>query len=668
MHEKFAGVWITDENFAGRKPRDVFHRQLEKVDLPYDEMQNRHVLFRKKFWLEKLPNEATMYVTADDYYKLYVNGKFVGQGPAPGYHNNYNYNVIDLSSYLIKGENTLAFHTYYQGLINRVWQSGDYRHGLLCDLVIDGETLLKSDESFLVQNHSGYTETGKAGYDTQYMERYDSNSPEVGFYLPEFDDSAWKHAKTREYVDYVLKEQKTKMLVFEKISPVLIEKEGNLYKIDFGKTYVGNLSAKAKGKKGEVIKLRFGQELNEDGSVRHKMRCNCDYREEWILSGEMDELIQYDYKAFRYAEAETEGGALFELCLQARHYPFELKAGLRPAYRGNETLEKIWQLCVHSQKYGVQESIQDCMDREKGFYLGDGCYTALAHYVLTGDDSMARKLIDDAFSSSFASKGLLTCMDCSFMQEIAEFPLILVSFVLWHYRLSGDKEYLTKNYERLKGVLEEYSAAYEEEGILQNLDRWCLVEWPAEFRDGYAVDIQEGKVCKEAHVAICAYYLHAVRTMNTIAEVIGERYRDETSLMESFINAFYDGEKKLFVDGREHRHVSLTGNLFPYAFKLFKEEGESAFLSLLDEKGYEKTHLFTFFPLLARFSADGEEQRISDFISHSGTWSRMLQEGATTTYEGWGRDSKWNTSLFHLTFSAVCVFLADIDREKLFAL
>ena len=51
-------------------------------------------------------------------------------------------------------------------------------------------------------------------------------------------------------------------------------------------------------------------------------------------------------------------------------------------------------LCVHSQRYGVQEVIQDCMDREKGFYVGDGCYTALAHMILSGDDSMSRKLID----------------------------------------------------------------------------------------------------------------------------------------------------------------------------------------------------------------------------------------------------------------------------------
>ena len=75
-------------------------------------------------------------VDGNGVYKLYVNGKFAGQGPAPAYHFRYNYNVIDLTPFLQKGENVIAVHTLYQGLINRVWQSGDGRHGLLLELEV----------------------------------------------------------------------------------------------------------------------------------------------------------------------------------------------------------------------------------------------------------------------------------------------------------------------------------------------------------------------------------------------------------------------------------------------------------------------------------------------------------------------------------------------------
>ena len=125
MNHTFIGKWISDDLLTKREPRQVFHRQLERIDLPADDQENSHVLFRKMIELKKSPSEARIYITADDYYKLYINGRFVVQGPAPAYHFCYNYNEIDVTDYLCEGENVLAVHTYYQGLINRAWQSGD---------------------------------------------------------------------------------------------------------------------------------------------------------------------------------------------------------------------------------------------------------------------------------------------------------------------------------------------------------------------------------------------------------------------------------------------------------------------------------------------------------------------------------------------------------------
>ena len=90
------GKWITDGEFYQLTPRNVFHKQLQPVDLPCDEHRNRHILFRKRFTLDKV-GEAKVYISADDYYKLYINGCFAGQGPAPGYHFQYPYRVVPLS-------------------------------------------------------------------------------------------------------------------------------------------------------------------------------------------------------------------------------------------------------------------------------------------------------------------------------------------------------------------------------------------------------------------------------------------------------------------------------------------------------------------------------------------------------------------------------------------
>lgn len=660
----FSGEWITDKTFFNVKPRNVFHRQLEHIELGDDPYRNSHVLFRKSFNLDKFV-KAIVYISADDYYKLYINGEFVAQGPAPAYHNNYNYNIIDVSDFLKNGKNVIAVHTYYQGLINRVWQSGDFRHGLIMDLDVDGKTIVKSDRSFLTSRHSGFSQIGVSVMKTQFFERYDSRAQEKHFYLSDYDDGCWENAMVKRYSDYNLFLQKTYMLEFEKILPKTVKKTENGYFVDFGKTFVGQIYAKAKGSFGQKIAIKSGQELCSDGTVRFDMRCYCRYYEEWILSGEVDELNQFDYKSLRYVFFETDA-EIFDICFLSRHYPFELKVGIKPEYLGDGDVEEIFNLCVHSQKYGVQEAIQDCMDREKGFYLGDGCYSALTNFILTKDDSMARKLIDDAFSSNFITEGLVTCMDCSFMQEIAEFPLILADFILWHYNITKDKKCLAKNFKKMRKVIDFYKYNYERDGLLRDLDRWCIVEWPKNFQDGYAVDITEGKICAVPHVAINAYYLNAIKTLNRIAGILGEKdCYNADDLQDKFIRTFYDNERNLYVDSTESAHISLPGNVFPFAFNICPEGFVDSFYRLAEQKGYDKIGIFTAFPLLKGLIREKQKDKVLQIIKSEGTWKRMLKEGATSTFEVWGKDLKWNTSMFHLTLSFIAAFLADVDLESI---
>jgi len=670
MEHVFTGKWISDDTFAQLPPRNVFHRQLSPLPLDCNDHRNRHILFRKRFTLTEDPQDARIFLSADDYYKLYVNGTFVAQGPAPSYHFRYNYNEVDLTPYLTVGENLIAVHTLYQGLINRVWQSGDLRHGLICDVVVNGQTIVSSDESFSVATHTGYTEMGTCGYQTQFLECYDSGAREVGFERPSFDDGYWASATVCRYDDHVLTPQQSAMLEFEDIPPVKIRNEGHRVLYDFGSNYVGYLRVQVCGRRGDCLTVRCAQELNDDGSLRYRLRANCTYEETWILADGESELSQFDYKAFRYAELELpDSVTVKQVSLQARHYPFRLAASLKPAYAADPDLRRIWELCVHTQKYGVQEVIQDCMEREKGFYLGDGCYTALTNMILTHDDSMVRKLIDDAFSTSFITDTLVTCMDCSFMQEIAEYPLILVYLVLWHYRLTGDRDYLQVNYGKVTTLLDAYRREYEQDGLLRDLDKWCVVEWPMNFRHGYDVDIREGHVCQEAHVSINAYYLGAIRIANRMAGILDlPPYRDDRPVEHAFYTAFYHPAKDLFRDGEHTDHVSLVGNSFVYGFGLYRSEStKENILSLLDAHGISSLSFFCTFPVLMGLCRDNDTERIKAALLHNDAWLRMLREDATTTFEGWGKDTKWNTSLFHLTMSYAALFLADTDTAGLFA-
>lgn len=669
MHHEFSGKWITDSEFAAAVPRNVFHRQLQPLDLTPDAHQNRHILFRRRFTLPEPPRRARLYITADDYYKLYLNGTFVAQGPAPSYPFRCGYNEIDVTPYLRPGENVLAVHTLYQGLINRVWVSGDDRHGLLCDLECDGRMTLCSDESFRTHPHTGCTACGIVGYQTQFLEDYDSAAPEAHFADPAFDDRDWPAAQARQTVDYTVVPQQTAQLVFERIAPVSQQRDGRTVTLDFGSCFVGYLTMQAVGAPGSRIRVRCGQELDASGRVRWQLRANCNYEEHWALSGGRDTLDWFDYKSFRYAELELpDGCTIADPCLIARHYPFRCTRAMDPAFAADPALQSVWALCVHSLHYGVQEVIQDCMEREKGFYVGDGCYTALAHLLLTGDDAIVRKLIDDAFASTFITDGMVTCLDCAFMQEIAEYPLMLMGLMVYHCRLCGDRAYLASHYDDAVRLLDVYRRDYERDGLLQNLDKWCVVEWPQNFRDGYDVDLREGRVCRPPHVALNAYYIDAVRHVNEMAELLGRApYRDVRPMTDAFCRAFYDPARHLFRDSTETMHASYIGNVLAFGFRLYPDDAcRDRILDWIRSRGITGVGLFGAVPLLWGMVRSGHDGELAPLLRDENAWRRILREGGTTTFEGWGKDTKWNTSLFHLTMCDAVLFLADVDRAQLY--
>ncbi|MEJ0033874.1 MAG: hypothetical protein WDO15_27660 [Bacteroidota bacterium] len=68
-----------------------------------------------------------MHVSADNRYKLFVNGTLVSLGPARGDLTNWNYETVDIAQYLVVGKNAIAA---------LVWNEGSARPGG-ADLVDD---------------------------------------------------------------------------------------------------------------------------------------------------------------------------------------------------------------------------------------------------------------------------------------------------------------------------------------------------------------------------------------------------------------------------------------------------------------------------------------------------------------------------------------------------
>ena len=135
-------------------------------------------------------------------------------------------------------------------------------------------------------------------------------------------------------------------------------------------------------------------------------------------------------------------------------------------------------------------------------------------------------------------------------------------------------------------------------------------------------------------------------------------------MKNAYFEVFYDREKKLFRDKAGDEHISLISNVFPLMYGIYPEgaenDTENAILALIEERGFTRVMLFGAYPILEGLRRTGRKELIRKYLLDEGAWKRMLAEGATTTFEGWGKDAKWNTSLFHLTMSYGALFLMEL--------
>ena len=58
----------------------------------------------------------------------------------------------------------------------------------------------------------------------------------------------------------------------------------------------------------------------------------------------------------------------------------------------------------------------------------------------------------------------------------------------------------------------------------------------------------------------------------------------------------------------------------------------------------------------------GKAELCRELTCDEGAWLNMIKEGATTTFEAWGKDQKWNTSLCHPWATSPLIIFSGLDR------
>jgi len=176
---------------------------------------NMYLNFRKTFTVQSLPEKATLHITADTQYMLWINGQEVGRGPAFSDPRWQPYDSHDVGSFLQAGANVIAVlcYCYGQGVNedtqteNRPGPAGrmkrnvhDSMPGLLCQLEMstsDAQTCVGSDESWKsLLSKCWCTDTAKID-DSTYSEIYFAERETANWKEADFDDSSWPGSTVR---------------------------------------------------------------------------------------------------------------------------------------------------------------------------------------------------------------------------------------------------------------------------------------------------------------------------------------------------------------------------------------------------------------------------------------------------------------------------------------
>lgn len=166
---------------------------------------NQTIIARKTFRLEK-PKTAVLRITADSFYRLTVNGRWVGDGPCRSWPEHFQYDVLDVTPHLRAGENEISIVARYYGV-------GDFHHvpkqaGLLAQLDVtsaDGQTTtIVTDGTWdVAEARSWIANTPKVSIQMEPAELYDARLEEPQTFtkareLFAADQGPWKDLHPRD--------------------------------------------------------------------------------------------------------------------------------------------------------------------------------------------------------------------------------------------------------------------------------------------------------------------------------------------------------------------------------------------------------------------------------------------------------------------------------------
>ncbi|MCK4244860.1 MAG: family 78 glycoside hydrolase catalytic domain [Candidatus Omnitrophica bacterium] len=153
--------------------------------------RNYFLYFRKGFNLLSLPKKASLSISADSRYILYLNGEYLGRGPARSFPEHQQFDSYNVEGKLIEGKNVVAVLVHHFGESNFQYIEG--RGGLICQLDYEKASVI-SDKNWKVKRCKAFARfVPRVSFTQGFEEEYDSGKEISNWQEIGFDDSSWQN-------------------------------------------------------------------------------------------------------------------------------------------------------------------------------------------------------------------------------------------------------------------------------------------------------------------------------------------------------------------------------------------------------------------------------------------------------------------------------------------
>jgi alpha-L-rhamnosidase len=623
---------------------------------------------RKTVELKQKPARATAYVNAQGYYELYVNGKKVDDYvlvPAVSDFSKRNlYLTHDVTNYMVPGKNVIALWLgrgwYVRGHPGVIHDGPIVRAQVEMEMPGGESVSVVTDDTWKVKE-SMLTPLGRGTAFGDYGgERYDARLELPNWNLASLDDSGWKQAAVfgAPQVETAAQMVQPNRLL-DPVKPVKVQEESpGVYLMQMEKNYTGWFQIRIPGDlpAGTMVRLEYG-----DTNPTKERFQTFNQRDEIITAGkELNFCSRFNYHAFSFVRITglKRAPALTDVKAWLIHTGYDQAGEFESS---NDLLNRIFRTVAWTYRcLTLGGYVVDCPHRERLGYGGDAG-TSIETGMYTFDTAaLYNKWTADWRAAQDPRTGDLPYTAPNYQDQGGGGPMWSGFCVTlpWHvYTQYGDKQVLETNYNMIQKWLE-FAHSKTVDNILEfyvsfgiRMPQWnYLGDWVTPRRPGEP-DISRDKVA--ATLINNLHYLYTLQLASNIATILNRpedaaKYQARAEAVKSAIHRrFFDPKRQIYGTGQQPYLA------FPLLVSVVPPEHRPAVMKnlertiLVDDKGHINAGMHgTYFLLKYLMEADRNDL-IYEMVSKTTWpgWGYMLEQGATTIWEGWSGQSRIHDTL-----------------------